>query len=117
MAAMDGRGPDAKAMRPVRFHMPDPDLGTFPGWTDDTFWNGWLNVEVDAPTHFEILGRIAADYGRGKALTHPALDTDAAYAVGLWEALSGLEQLSPNERGRYSYANCYCAREAMPSRT
>jgi hypothetical protein len=66
--------------------------------------------------HFEILGRIAAEYGTGRPPRHPAEDTDAAYAVGLWEALSGLEQLSANERGRYSYANCYCAREAMTAR-
>jgi hypothetical protein len=30
--------------------MADADLGTFDGWTDGTFWNGWLNVEVDART-------------------------------------------------------------------
>lgn len=47
MAAMDD-------LRRVRFHLADPDLGTFGGWTDDTFWNGWLNVEVNAPTHFVI---------------------------------------------------------------
>jgi hypothetical protein len=95
--------------------MADPDLGTFQGWTDDTFWNGWLNVEVDASTHFEILGRIAASFGtdgpHGAAIHHPATEPDASYAVGLWEALSGLEQLRPDEAGRYSYANAYCAKE------
>ena len=99
--------------------MPDPDLGTLEGWTDDTVWNGWLNVEVDASTHFEILGRIAASYGTqgptGGTIHHPATEADSSYAVGLWEALSGLEQLRPNERGRYSYANCYCTSEVMPA--
>lgn len=99
--------------------MADPDLGTFDGWTDETFWNGWLNVEVDATTHYEILGRIAAAYGTegpvGRAIRHPAEEKDTSYAIGLWEALSGLEQLAPNESGRYSYANCYCTSEVLNS--
>ncbi len=96
--------------------MADSDLGAFDGWTNDTFWNGWLNVEVEAETHFAILGRVAASYGTERLTDsgkhHPAEDSDASYAVGLWEALSGLEQLTPNDRGRYDYANCYCTREA-----
>src|SRR5258708_23131196 len=97
--------------------MADPELGDFEGWTDDTFWNGWLNVEVDSSTHFEILGRITASYGTtgatGTAIHHPATEADSSYAVGLWEALSGLEQLRPDENGRYSYANCYCTKEVV----
>jgi hypothetical protein len=42
---------------------------------------------------------------------HPATDADSSYAVGLWEALIGLEQLRPDGDGRYSYANCYCTKE------
>src|SRR5258708_40301873 len=116
---MNYREAAAAGLRRVRFQMADPDLGAFDGWTDDTFWNGWLNVEVDAATHYEILGRIAAAYGtdgpNGQVPHHPAEDKDASYAVGLWEALSGLEQLRPEERGRYSYANCYCTREVAPA--
>jgi hypothetical protein len=93
--------------------MADPELGTFDGWTDDTFWNGWLNVEVDPETHYAILGRSAAAYGVEHQDRHPANDTDASYAVGLSEALSGIEQLTPNDSGRYSYAYCYCTREAL----
>jgi hypothetical protein len=97
--------------------MADPDLGKFEGWTDDTFWNGWLNVEVEPDIHFAILGRIAVSYGNERlaqdGVHHPAEDTDSSYAIGLWEALSGLEQLKPNDWGRYSYANCYCTREAV----
>ena len=101
------------ASRPVRFQVADPELGTFDGWTDDTFWNGWLNVEVDPEVHYEILGRIASAYGREHSDHHPATDTDGSYAVGLSEALSGIEQLRPGESGRYSYAYCYCTREAI----
>lgn len=108
---------DAGSLRHVRFQMADPDVGTFEGWTDGTRWNGWLNVEVDASTHFEILGRIAASYGTegppGSTMRHPASEKDSSYAVGLWEALSGLEQLRPDEDGRYSYANCYCTQEVV----
>ena len=113
---MRAQPPDsgARSLRRVMFHMADPDLGTFEGWTDDTRWNGWLNVEVDAPTHFEILGRIAASYGTegptGSTVHHPASDTDSSYAVGLWEALSGLEQLRPELRPRR-----WCVRTTAPS--
>lgn len=107
----------ARSLRRVTFHMADPDLGTFEGWTDDTYWNGWLNVQVEPATHFEILGRIAASFGTegptGSTIRHPATETDSSYAVGLWEALSGLEQLRPDEASRYSYANCYCTKEVV----
>jgi len=101
--------------------MADDDLGTFEGWTDDTFWNGWLNVEVAAETHSVILGRIASSYGNERlakdGIHHPTEDAEASYVVGLWEALSGLEQLVPNERGHYSYANCYWPREVAELRS
>src|SRR5262249_27813430 len=48
---------DKDGLRPVKWSFDYPDR-TFDGWTDDTTWNGFLNVCVDPFTRQEVVDAI-----------------------------------------------------------
>ena len=49
-------------LRPVRFAFDDGV--PFEGVTDDTYWNGWLNVRVTPETREAIVAHLRAEAGR-----------------------------------------------------
>ena len=76
-------------MRPVRFcFSTDP---TYDGYTDDSTWNGWLNVEVDKSVFDQIIADFRESYGE---------DFDESMA-----------EIEPNKHGRYDFSCCYCTME------
>ena len=75
-----------KNLRPVRFYIGDDPV--FDGFTDDTYWNGWLNVWVTEEVHEQV-----------KA-AHPIDNSDYDY----WD-------IQPDDDGLISYAYGFCAAE------
>ena len=73
-------------MRPVKFYfMGDP---TYNGFTDDTHWNGFINVWVTPEVHKQVV----AD--------HPIEDSDNDY----WD-------ITPDSDGLISYAGGFATSE------
>ena len=68
---------------------------SYAGYTDDTHWNGWLNVEVEKSVFDQVLSDFQSKYG-----------DDFADMVG------DMPEIQPNESGRYSFANGYCTSES-----
>jgi hypothetical protein len=79
-----------KGLRKVRWGFDDgPD---FPGFTDDTTWNGWLNVWVTPDVHKRVMAWLVD----GGAET---------------ETLEEMAAMRPDLRGLISYANGYTTQE------
>lgn len=56
------RSEKSRRLRPVRFtfEVDDGEGPTFPGWTDDTFWNGYLNVKISPATREAVVAWLRA---------------------------------------------------------
>ena len=74
-------------LRRVRWVFEDSPV--FGGYTDDTTWNGWLNVWVTEETHEEVIRWIA----------------------GTGEDYEDFQALGPDLRGLVSYAYGFTAQE------
>jgi hypothetical protein len=73
-------------LRKVRWGFDEgPD---FPGYTDDTTWNGWLNVWVSPTTHKKVIawlrsaGRMETEEDQAMADLTPGDDGLISYAYG-----------------------------------
>lgn len=85
--------------RPVRFGFDDSP--TWDGWTDDTRWNGFLNVEVEPVVHAQMLEWFQQNAEDGYPGEPECID----------ECMADVLAMTPNGRGRYSYANGYATQE------
>ena len=77
-------------LRPVRWAF--DECPTFDGLTDDTTWNGFLNVWVTPAEHAKVIAWMEGD------------SPDP-------EALADMKSLTPDARGLIPYANGYTAQE------
>lgn len=73
----------------------DDDTNAFDGWTDDTYWNGWLNVWVTPETHAQVLAKYP-----------PMCAADV-------EEEGGLHSLEPGNDGLVCYGWGFCASEVL----
>lgn len=90
------------ALRAVRWSFDGDSPVIHRGFTDDTYWNGALNVWVDAATHDAVVAEL---------LAYEAAGGDSG------GALAEMQAMQPNADGLYSYANGYMAQEVIPTAT
>jgi hypothetical protein len=84
-----------KGLRKVRWGFDDgPD---FDGWTDDTTWNGWLNVWVTPETHQKVIAWL-----RRSEREQPGSAADT---------ITEMVAMTPDLRGLISYAYGYTTQE------
>jgi hypothetical protein len=83
-------------MRPCRFYFSHSPM--LDGFTDDTHWRGFLNVEVSRDVHNELL----------ELLRQEAREQAYVIGVGIEDFLpahlGGLDEVFPNERGDFDYS-------------
>ena len=81
-------------MREVKFYFGDGE--TFDGFTDDSYWNGFINVWVTYEVHQQVI----------KHFEDMGCDDDE----------TGLRQIEFDQDGLVSYANGFatCELDAMP---
>jgi hypothetical protein len=94
MKAPDMETTMGKALRTVRFAFDDGV--PFDGLTDDTYWNGWLNVRVTPATRDAVVAHLRAEAAR--------LDDDEEQFVG------GIDGL-PVRDGLVDLGWCYTTSE------
>jgi hypothetical protein len=68
----------------------------YPGFTDDTRWNGWLNVCVTPETRDKIVADLRVDYGED------------------YETAADIASLPIDKDGLVSLGSCYTAQEFDP---
>ena len=87
----------------IKFSIAD-EGSVFSGWTDGTYWNGFINVEVSPRTRDAIVTALIE-----------AARTNAGHELGpdeTEEATGGIEGLPIYPGRRISLANGYTTREA-----
>jgi hypothetical protein len=70
---------------------------TFPGFTDDSTWNGFLNVWVTPQVHARVIKMIEM---QEKKYPGESIDT-----------IEEMREMAPDLRGLISYANGYTTQE------
>jgi len=70
----------------------------YEGFTDDSTWNGWLNVWVTPEVHAQVISDLGPN---PDDLSDP-------------DCPDSLYSLTPSEGGLYCYGWGYCAYEATP---
>lgn len=86
-----------------RVHWTFDDQVIYEGWTDDTYWNGWLNVWVTPEVHKAVIADVQGVDGD---------DESVASFIEMTPVPTLTDDGKPDPRkGLISYAYAYCASE------